>query len=239
MRCFKHVTLMGSWIKVVRLPRNSAQRLIGRKTIGRINSLTPIKLLEEMFHTVCHNSLPFALGWSNSDSSQLSQVFSRLAKKRYGWLFLFVLRVTQKKWYLDYWGALKLFWSTELNLVTILCGFTMSDWAILYWTLFYWTKLVVCETLWTKLWVVYHCLLRESKQNSCCTGILSLFCAQAGARKVYAVEASQMADVARRVVEKNGFSDVIEVRSTLLLFLTRCFNQSFNIGLKDWRTTCS
>ena len=42
-------------------------------------------------------------------------------------------------------------------------------------------------------------------------GILSLFCAQAGASRVYAVEASQLADITRRVVEKNGFSDVIEV----------------------------
>jgi predicted RNA methylase len=46
-------------------------------------------------------------------------------------------------------------------------------------------------------------------------GILSLFCAQAGASRVYAVEASQLADITRRVVEKNGFSDVIEVCKNL------------------------
>lgn len=43
------------------------------------------------------------------------------------------------------------------------------------------------------------------------TGILSLFCAQAGAKKVYAVEASHLAHVTRKVVEKNQFSHVIEV----------------------------
>ncbi|XP_032788477.2 protein arginine N-methyltransferase 6 [Daphnia magna] len=43
------------------------------------------------------------------------------------------------------------------------------------------------------------------------TGILSLFCAQAGAAKVYAVEASRLANLTREVVAKNGFSHVIEV----------------------------
>lgn len=43
-----------------------------------------------------------------------------------------------------------------------------------------------------------------------------MFCAQAGAAKVYAVEASRLANLTREVVAKNGFSDgenpVIEVR---------------------------
>ncbi|XP_010548677.1 PREDICTED: protein arginine N-methyltransferase 1.1-like [Tarenaya hassleriana] len=43
------------------------------------------------------------------------------------------------------------------------------------------------------------------------TGILSLFCAKAGARHVYAVECSHMADMAKEIVETNGFSDVITV----------------------------
>lgn len=43
------------------------------------------------------------------------------------------------------------------------------------------------------------------------TGILSLFAAQAGARKVYAVERTAIAAVARRVVESNGFADRITV----------------------------
>ncbi|PNY00320.1 arginine N-methyltransferase, partial [Trifolium pratense] len=43
------------------------------------------------------------------------------------------------------------------------------------------------------------------------TGILSLFCAKAGAAHVYAVECSQMADRAKEIVEANGFSEVITV----------------------------
>ncbi|XP_041984392.1 protein arginine N-methyltransferase 1 [Aricia agestis] len=45
----------------------------------------------------------------------------------------------------------------------------------------------------------------------CGTGILSLFCAQAGAKKVYAVEASNLANVAEEVVLENNFKHVIEV----------------------------
>ncbi|KAF2285157.1 hypothetical protein GH714_038877 [Hevea brasiliensis] len=39
------------------------------------------------------------------------------------------------------------------------------------------------------------------------TGILSLFCAKAGAARVYAVECSDMADMAKEIVESNGFSE--------------------------------
>ncbi|KAG5225554.1 protein arginine N-methyltransferase [Salix suchowensis] len=43
------------------------------------------------------------------------------------------------------------------------------------------------------------------------TGILSLFCAKAGAAHVYAVECSHMANMAKEIVESNGFSNVITV----------------------------
>lgn len=43
------------------------------------------------------------------------------------------------------------------------------------------------------------------------TGILSLFCMKAGAKKVYAVEASPMAIHLREIVAKNNAQDVIEV----------------------------
>lgn len=43
------------------------------------------------------------------------------------------------------------------------------------------------------------------------TGVLSVFCVQAGARKVYAVEACSIAEHAVRVVEQNGMEDKIEV----------------------------
>lgn len=38
------------------------------------------------------------------------------------------------------------------------------------------------------------------------TGILSLFCAKVGAKHVYAIERSSMADMAKEIVELNGFS---------------------------------
>ncbi|KAG2634645.1 probable protein arginine N-methyltransferase 1 [Panicum virgatum] len=43
------------------------------------------------------------------------------------------------------------------------------------------------------------------------TGILSLFCAKAGAKHVYAIECSQMADMANEIVKANGYSNVITV----------------------------
>lgn len=51
------------------------------------------------------------------------------------------------------------------------------------------------------------------------TGILSVFCAQAGAAKVYAVEASDTFRIAEDVVKENGYQDVIQViHSTLPKF---------------------
>jgi hypothetical protein len=40
---------------------------------------------------------------------------------------------------------------------------------------------------------------------------LSIFAAQAGAKKVFAVEASKLASLSREIIAENGFSDVIEV----------------------------
>lgn len=45
----------------------------------------------------------------------------------------------------------------------------------------------------------------------CGTGILSLFCARAGAKHVFAVDASEMAVKTRQIVAMNGYADVIEV----------------------------
>ncbi|XP_037067913.1 protein arginine N-methyltransferase 6-like [Pollicipes pollicipes] len=45
----------------------------------------------------------------------------------------------------------------------------------------------------------------------CGTGILSVFCCQAGARRVYAVEASGAADFARQVATENGYGDRVTV----------------------------
>eukprot|EP00052_Salpingoeca_macrocollata_P011826 m.91344 g.91344 ORF g.91344 m.91344 type:complete len:461 (-) comp18215_c0_seq1:30-1412(-) len=45
----------------------------------------------------------------------------------------------------------------------------------------------------------------------CGTGILSFFAAQAGARKVYGIEASNMADYAKKLVAHNGMSHLIQI----------------------------
>lgn len=45
----------------------------------------------------------------------------------------------------------------------------------------------------------------------CGTGILSLFCARAGAKKVFAVDNSGIAVRAKEIIAKNGYSDRIEV----------------------------
>jgi type I protein arginine methyltransferase len=43
------------------------------------------------------------------------------------------------------------------------------------------------------------------------SGILAFFAAQAGAKKVYAVEASNSANTAKLLAEHNGYSNVVEV----------------------------
>lgn len=43
------------------------------------------------------------------------------------------------------------------------------------------------------------------------TGILSMFAAKAGAKKVYAIEASKLSDACKLLVEHNGLSDIVEV----------------------------
>jgi len=45
----------------------------------------------------------------------------------------------------------------------------------------------------------------------CGSGILSMFCAQAGAKKVYAIDASAIAKQAEIVIKSNGFQDIITV----------------------------
>lgn len=55
------------------------------------------------------------------------------------------------------------------------------------------------------------------------TGILSIFCAQAGAKKVYAVEASNVYKIAKEVVEENNFDDVIQVNNPLALSVIRVY----------------
>ena len=44
-----------------------------------------------------------------------------------------------------------------------------------------------------------------------CLGILSVFCAQSGASKVYAVEACNIAKVAENIIKENKLNDIIQV----------------------------
>jgi len=43
------------------------------------------------------------------------------------------------------------------------------------------------------------------------SGILAIFAAQAGAKKVYAIEASSIYECTKILVEANGFGNIIEV----------------------------
>ena len=44
--------------------------------------------------------------------------------------------------------------------------------------------------------------------------VLSLWAAQCGAKKVYAVEYTDMSKLAKQMVKQNGFEDIIEVIQT-------------------------
>lgn len=45
----------------------------------------------------------------------------------------------------------------------------------------------------------------------CGTGVLSMFAARAGAKRVFAIECSNIADQCKEIVELNGFGGVVEV----------------------------
>lgn len=46
------------------------------------------------------------------------------------------------------------------------------------------------------------------------TGILSILVAQAGAKMVYAIEASNLAELSNEIIKENGFEQVIQVHQT-------------------------
>lgn len=70
-----------------------------------------------------------------------------------------------------------------------------------------------CSKTWGLLFLVLN-PYNESRDHV--AGILSLFCAQAGARIVYAVEASALANIIPQVAKENNFSDVIKVCDAVL-----------------------
>src|SRR5690349_12260758 len=64
------------------------------------------------------------------------------------------------------------------------------------------------------------------------TGILSIFAAAVGARRVYAVERTPIAEVARQVIESNGHSSVIQVLQTDLEDLT--LTEKVDVIVSEW-----
>src|SRR5271170_1567362 len=64
------------------------------------------------------------------------------------------------------------------------------------------------------------------------TGILSVFAAVAGARKVYAVERTDVALVARRMVERNGFAGCIDVLQADLEDIT--LPEKVDVLVSEW-----
>lgn len=59
------------------------------------------------------------------------------------------------------------------------------------------------------------------------TGILSVYFAKAGAKKVYAVEASNMYRIAEEIVSENNLADVVQV--TIFVILVINFPKVFNV----------
>ena len=54
----------------------------------------------------------------------------------------------------------------------------------------------------------------------CGTGILSIFAAKAGAKKVYGIEFAEVADLATEIIKQNGLSDTITVHKKKVEELT-------------------
>lgn len=67
------------------------------------------------------------------------------------------------------------------------------------------------------------------------TGILSILCAKAGARRVYAVEASQVANIASRIVEENDVADIVQVSHCKIEDFTLPANETkVDIIISEW-----
>ena len=63
-------------------------------------------------------------------------------------------------------------------------------------------------------------------------GILSMFAARAGAKKVYAVECSGIAQQCKIIIEANGFKDIIEVHHGKMEEIT--LPENVDIILSEW-----
>ena len=71
----------------------------------------------------------------------------------------------------------------------------------------------------------------------CGTGVLSLFAARAGARKVYAVDGSaEIADVARENVSRNGFAEAVDVIQGRMEGVT--LPEKVDVIVSEWMGYC-
>ncbi|XP_066992877.1 uncharacterized protein Art8 isoform X2 [Anabrus simplex] len=66
------------------------------------------------------------------------------------------------------------------------------------------------------------------------TGILSIFCAQAGAKKVYAVEASRVAKLAQKTIEDNNLSHIIQVIHDHVEEVELPFGEKVDVLVSEW-----
>jgi predicted RNA methylase len=68
----------------------------------------------------------------------------------------------------------------------------------------------------------------------CGTGILSLFAAEAGARKVYSIEASNIALIARDIVRQNNLQNIIEVFSCQVEDFMLPDSEKVDVIISEW-----
>lgn len=68
------------------------------------------------------------------------------------------------------------------------------------------------------------------------TGILSVFCAKAGAKKVYAVEASNIAQQARKIIKLNGVDKIVEVIQGVLEDIS--LPEKVDVIVSEWMGYC-
>ena len=68
----------------------------------------------------------------------------------------------------------------------------------------------------------------------CGTGILSMFCARAGAKKVYAVDASEVAFKAERNVKENGLENVVQVIRGKVEELGGRITEKVDVIVSEW-----
>ncbi|KAK0088487.1 hypothetical protein PV325_011788 [Microctonus aethiopoides] len=66
------------------------------------------------------------------------------------------------------------------------------------------------------------------------TGILSVFCAQAGASKVFAVEASNLSKLIEKIVDENNFTDIIKVIHSKLEDIDCNTVEKVDIIVSEW-----